>query len=196
MNRPLILALTNDGHPHGWLTWEDAVTSKVKGLIGWELGDPDTIYGGTSRMTGERSFVDVAPIISIKGKAKYRRAVPALTNETLAHRDKFICGYCSRLIRKQSDLTRDHIMPKSRGGKDVWMNVVLSCKHCNNAKDSKTPEEAGMPLIFLPYVPSREEELLLKNRNILYDQMDFISKFVKPESRILDYVKQVKEFDF
>lgn len=191
-----ILALTSDGAPHTWMTWEDAVVAKSKNLIGWELGNPDTIFGGTSRMTGERSFIDVAPIISIKGKFKYRRNVPVLTNEMLLFRDKGICGYCSRLIKDNKDITRDHIIPTSRGGLDVWTNVVLSCKKCNNHKANKTPDEADMELLYVPYVPDRNEELLTRNRRILFDQMEFIAKFVKEDSRILDYAKAIRGFEF
>jgi 5-methylcytosine-specific restriction endonuclease McrA len=82
-------------------------------------------------------------------------------------------------------LTRDHIIPVSRGGINTWMNVVTACSSCNKVKDNRTPEEAHMPLIYVPYAPNRAEYLILQNRKILGDQMEFLIKQVPKESRLL-----------
>lgn len=66
-------------------------------------------------------------------------------------RDQGICAYCPSTDAN----TVDHIHPKSRGGKSDWMNLVASCKKCNNKKDDRTPEEARMVLLRAPYVPKR-----------------------------------------
>ena len=71
-------------------------------------------------------------------------------------------------------LTRDHVKPVSRGGGNHWLNVVTACKRCNTRKGSKTPEEASMPLLAIPYVPNVAEYLVLRNRRILGDQMEFL----------------------
>jgi hypothetical protein len=81
-------------------------------------------------------------------------------------------------------LTRDHIVPFSRGGKDTWMNVVTACRSCNESKSDRTPERAGMELIYLPYVPNRAEYLILTNRRILADQMEFLAQHVPVQSRL------------
>lgn len=65
-------------------------------------------------------------------------------------RDNYQCGYC----RKPAH-TMDHILPKSRGGKDTWENTIAACIRCNGRKDNKTPQEAGMPLLFQPTVPTK-----------------------------------------
>ena len=187
----LILALTADGQPNQWMRAEDAITAKYKGLVAYEFGDAESLYfGGNSRMTGERSQIEIKSIISIKSQFKFRQRVPALTNMALAYRDKYICGYCAKKITTSANLTRDHIIPVSRNGKDVWQNVVLSCKHCNNKKDNKTPEEAGMSLIWVPYAPTRFEHLLIQNRHILADQVEYIAGFVNEKSRMLEYIKE------
>jgi 5-methylcytosine-specific restriction endonuclease McrA len=60
-------------------------------------------------------------------------------------RDDHCCQYCG--VKKHgSELTLDHIMPRSRGGKNTWENLVTACKPCNGRKDDRTPEEAGMVL--------------------------------------------------
>ena len=68
-------------------------------------------------------------------------------------RDGYRCQYCAK---KQSgdQLTVDHIVPQSRGGKDVWSNVATACRNCNNAKGNRTPEECDMKLLNPPRMPT------------------------------------------
>jgi hypothetical protein len=72
-------------------------------------------------------------------------------------RDNNQCAYCPKKGR-----TIDHIIPRSRGGANDWMNTVTACFSCNNRKDDKTPEEAGLKLRFQPWIPTKAE--LLANR--------------------------------
>ena len=75
---------------------------------------------------------------------KFRRQV---TNTFLFARDHYRCSYCNRhksALRGREFLTRDHIIPMSRGGLNVWENVVTACSACNNRKGSRLPDEAGM----------------------------------------------------
>lgn len=73
-----------------------------------------------------------------------------LTRKNLMHRDKHTCQYCGK---KGNDLTIDHVMPRSRGGKDMWENVVVACLKCNVSKGSRTPEEAQMKMRTKPHAP-------------------------------------------
>lgn len=183
MNFPQILVCDVTGMPHGWMSWENAIVSKVKGNIAYEIGNPDVLArGGISRMTGLQSEVSVSNIVALKGKYKKKDRV-VLNNSNLFRRDLSCCAYCGRTFREEK-LSRDHVIPRSRGGKDSWLNVVTSCKSCNNFKGNMTPEEADMPLIYVPYEPSHTEELILKNRNILQDQMEFLLSHVPHHSRL------------
>ena len=75
-----------------------------------------------------------------------------------------------------ASLTRDHVVPKSRGGSDAWDNVVAACKRCNHRKGNRLAHECGMELLALPYVPNIAEYLALINSGrILGDQMDFLA---------------------
>ncbi|MDC3197192.1 HNH endonuclease, partial [Gammaproteobacteria bacterium] len=65
--------------------------------------------------------------------------------------------------------------PLSRGGIDVWTNVVTSCRRCNNRKADRSPEQANMELLAIPFVPNQYEFLYLSNHNVLADQMEFLS---------------------
>lgn len=180
----LILALDSNSQPHSWLTWQVAVTLKCKGLVQYEMGDEDYIFkGGMSRLTGERSEIDIGSIIVLKSKVPYKARVPRLNNNNLFRRDLNLCAYCGGFFMEK-DLTRDHVTPVSRGGLNTWQNCVTACKKCNNKKDDNTPEEANMILRFVPYVPDRAEGLILQNRKILSDQMDFLRMFLPKHSRM------------
>lgn len=189
---PLILALDVAGQPLRWVTYEDAAYYYAKDLVAWTPTEDDyTIYGGKRRIDGETSSLKMNTIIAIKGKisAKHqqRMVVPPLTNRALFRRDMNTCAYCGQSSfhsKSKNHLTRDHIHPRSRGGKDNWKNVVAACGSCNKRKDNRTPEEAGMELLYIPYVPTRNEWLILQNRNILADQMEFLMKGVPKHSRL------------
>jgi 5-methylcytosine-specific restriction endonuclease McrA len=75
------------------------------------------------------------------------------SRRNIFERDKNTCQYCGRRKAK-SDLTLDHVIPRSRGGYDAWENLVLACMTCNVRKASRTPEEARMPLIRRPVKPT------------------------------------------
>lgn len=79
----------------------------------------------------------------------YRRD-PSCTKAGVRARDGR-CGYCTTGRAE----TVDHIIPASRGGGLTWTNTVAACKRCNNRKADRTPEEARMPLLIKPYVPTR-----------------------------------------
>ena len=64
-------------------------------------------------------------------------------------RDGFTCQYCGA----DRNLTIDHVIPQSRGGKDTWENLVACCYSCNNTKDDRTPEEWGVELLNRPRPP-------------------------------------------
>lgn len=187
MTHPLILQLDSAGEPSRWINYERAVFYFCKDLVSWTYGENETtIFGGKSRMTGAQSFLDLPSIVAIKGKVGRRPfKVPTLTNRALFRRDHNICAYCATAF-SPSDLTRDHVHPRSRGGPDEWKNVVTACGSCNRVKDDRTPEEAHMPLVYLPYAPSKAEYLILMNRTILADQMDFLLNRVGSNSRLLD----------
>lgn len=188
MSHPLILTLDPHGVPHRWVTWQHACFYYAKDLVAWAAGEHCiTIRGGINRATGRRSEIRANSIIAIKGKAlsgKELARVPPLSNRELFRRDRHVCAYCGEQL-PGAKLTRDHILPVSQGGRDTWMNVVTACRHCNQKKSGRTPEEAGMELLYAPYVPNKAEYLILSNRNILADQMDFLVRHVPEKSRLL-----------
>jgi hypothetical protein len=184
---PLILTLDMHGVPNRWVTWQHACFYYSKNQVAWAIGEHAfTVYGGVCRHTGKRSSISSNSIIAIKGKAMAMRAfgqVPPLNNRELFHRDRQICAYCGGDF-PVARLTRDHVTPFSRGGRDTWMNVVTACRSCNERKSDRAPEQAGMQLIYAPYIPNRAEYLILTNRKILADQMEFLAQHVPAQSRL------------
>lgn len=176
---PSILRLDLAGQPVAWIPWQEAVCLYVKDLVAWEAGASKFfIAGGVSRISGARSGITVNSIISVRGNVSFVTStshVPHLTNRELFRRDGNICMYCG-CIHSDGDLTRDHIIPRSQGGPDRWTNVVAACRRCNTYKGGRTPEEADMPLLAIPFAPNPAEYLALKNRRILADQMEFLKR--------------------
>jgi hypothetical protein len=181
-----VLALDAAGAPHRWISVEDAVFYKAKDLVAWEVGDEIfTFYGGTNARTGRRSILSVHSIVALSGASHAVRVfrTPQVSRELLFRRDRMMCAYCG-VVYRDSELTVDHVLPASRGGRWSWTNLVAACRGCNGRKDNRTPEEAGMPLLYVPYVPNRNEAFILANRRILADQMEWLLAGVPKHSRL------------
>lgn len=73
-----------------------------------------------------------------------------LTRQNVFKRDRFCCQYCGT----PRDLTLDHVVPRSKGGRSTWTNLVTACKRCNAIKGDRTPEKAGLKLKQTPFKPS------------------------------------------
>lgn len=99
-----------------------------------------------------RSARHAVPLPSVIRLLEYRR-IPhqarALSRKNILLRDRFTCQYCGQTF-PASELTLDHVVPRSRGGESSWENLVACCYRCNNRKGNRTPEEAGMKLIRIP----------------------------------------------
>ena len=162
-----VLQLDVSGRPQDWLTPKEAATLYASDAIAWTLGDPFLVLrGGTQRVSGLQSRIEVHSIIAVRGSIPSRawRQTPALTNSKL--------------------FTRDHIQPSSRGGIDSWMNCITACRSCNGRKGARLMSEARMELLYLPYIPSLHEDMILRGRRIVVDQMDFLLASVPSHSRL------------
>jgi len=188
-----ILALNVSGDPLRWCSYEDAAYYYAKDLVAWSIGDDYTLNGGIQRATGKRSAMKIESIIAIRGKINTKRSrIPRLTNSALFRRDLNLCAYCGQ-VYTNAKLTRDHVIPRTQNGVNRWGNVVTACSPCNKHKGGLTPEQAHMELIYVPYVPCLNEYLILMNKHILIDQMDYLIKNVKnQDSRIHEIIKTIR----
>lgn len=182
-----ILRLNLAGQPIEWLDWQAAVCLYARELVSWTLGDVvKKVRGGHSRLSGLQSVVELPSIIACGGEQLARpRTTYPLNNAALFARDGYLCLYCGRQFATP-ELTRDHIVPTSRGGADKWENVVSACRRCNQHKANALLEETRMELIALPYAPNNAEYLaLINSKRILGDQMEFLRGQFSRNSRWL-----------
>jgi len=183
-----VLTLDISGRPYAWLDPEEAVPLYAKGKVAWELGDARTAFRGGYDLHGRRSRIEIAPIIAVAGSeimASIAWAPLKLSdrdNALLFRRDRYTCGYCANQFTRR-ELTRDHIVPRSAGGRDAWTNCVTACVDCNQRKGA-LPVERFRPLVFVPYAPCRFEHFLLSGRTILADQHDYLAAKLPRHSRM------------
>ncbi|HEX5419461.1 MAG TPA: HNH endonuclease [Gammaproteobacteria bacterium] len=167
------------GMPLEWIDYRIAASLYHTGQVAYACGSPIyTIRGGCNAHSGMRSTIRINSIIATLGEMhSFERNsseyVPPLNNRTLFKRDANLCLYCGTQFRV-SELTRDHVTPLSQGGYDAWTNVVTACRRCNNHKGGRTPEQAGMQLLAVPFRPTYAEYIYLKGRRVLADQMEYL----------------------
>lgn len=163
------LILNQHYRPHEIIDWKDAVTRMFSGKIE-VLVQYDEVLAVIGRNhlssfpelrralrqvigTDADSITIKVPAVSVLRKAVgSTKSGVKFSKVNVAARDGFCCQYCGTKL-PLSKLNYDHVMPRSRGGKTVWENVVISCYPCNNRKENRTPEEASMKLLKVPVKP-------------------------------------------
>ena len=134
-----VLVLNTTFLPINICSWKRAITLVFKGKA-------DGLEGSSKLINGKY----ILPlIIKLKNYVPLPYNGVIFTRRNIFLRDNFKCQYCG----KTTNLTLDHIVPKCRGGKDTWKNVVTSCVRCNNRKGDRMPEEIEMKLLGTPYKP-------------------------------------------
>lgn len=118
----------------------------------------------------EKATVITKGVIKLKEfiNVKYNRFL--VTRKMIYERDGYKCLYCG----SSSNLSVDHVIPKSRGGEDSWTNLVTACLSCNSKKGNKTPEEAGMILKVKPTKPRSKIDLqILRSGNSVWREFSY-----------------------
>jgi HNH endonuclease len=188
-NRVEILIADSAGNPKDWATLDYASHYLASGKVLWQAGSVVKTYrGGINAASRKQSTLDIHSILGVSGPLLgdkfFARASVYTDRKIMYARDRYLCAYCGDEHHNEFKLTIDHVFPQSRGGKNIWTNCVTACKPCNHKKGDRTPEEANMPLLYVPYAPNMFEKMILKNRNILADQMDFLKARVPKTSRV------------
>jgi 5-methylcytosine-specific restriction endonuclease McrA len=175
----MVLRTDIAGMPLEWIDYREAARLYHQQQVAYTCGSLIySLYGGVNARTGLRTVVEVSSIVATIGhtgnpgncRADY---VPPLNNETLFRRDAHLCLYCGERFPAR-ELSRDHVRPFHQGGRDVWTNVVTACRRCNNLKAWRTPEQAHMQLLAVPFTPTYAEYIFLKGRRVLSDQMAYL----------------------
>ena len=180
-----ILIIDSHGQPVRWALMQRAARYYASDKVITELGDNlFGMAGGVQEATGARSEFVTSSIVMIRGRHRipFGHAHVGMTKHRLFVRDRQVCAYCANRFA-EADLTVEHIVSVSRGGRHGWTNVVTACRSCNTRKGNRRPEEANMPLMYVPYAVCRNEGFILSNRRILADQMAFLQASLPRHSR-------------
>ena len=182
-----ILRTDASGMPLEWINFREAARLQFLGMIAYVCGEPlFTLRGGINALTRRRSTIEINSIIATHGNHQMRDTyTPPLGNRTLFQRDDHLCLYCGDRFGHRA-LSRDHVTPISQGGRNHWTNVVTACTRCNNHKAGRTPEQAGMELLAIPFTPTHAEYIYLQGRNVLADQMEFLRAHFPRSSPLRD----------
>jgi len=140
-----VLLLNVTYEPLKVIDWKRAVTLLVMGKV--------EVLEEYSKEIHSVSFSIKLPAVVRLLRLVKRPKVPVrFSRQNIYLRDKHICQYCGRKFPPE-ELTYDHVIPKSRGGRTIWSNIVTCCVRCNSAKGGRTPSEARMKLIREPTQP-------------------------------------------
>lgn len=137
--RKLVLQLSNALEPMSIITARRALTLVTKGVAVVVVPTSIRVYPG----------VYLPSVIRLREYRKIPYRMQQVSKKNILLRDGNRCMYCGKK-GTGADLQLEHILPRSRGGKNTWENLVAACDRCNSRKGDKTPEEAGMPLIHRP----------------------------------------------
>lgn len=184
----LVLVTDATGAPKDWVNFEVAAAYYARDKVLWEVGKKlKKFHGGINAISGTQSQIEISSILGVSGPVfgddYFKRESIYADRGILYGRDRYMCAYCGNIFEGKS-LTIDHVQPKSKGGKNTWTNCVSACKTCNVRKGNRTPEQAKMPLLYVPYSPNAFEKMILSNRKILVDQMEFLMARVPKNSRV------------
>ncbi len=186
------------GMPLEWVDYRDAVRLYHTDQVAYECGRSlMRLHGGVSARSGQRSVIEINSIIATQGSPQIsvlrsEHYAPPLNNFALFRRDGMLCLYCG-MQHLSLELSRDHVTPISQGGKDVWTNVVTACRRCNHHKAGRTPEQAGMELLAVPFSPTYAEYIYLKGRKVLADQMEYLLAHFPRTSPMRDRLAQAPD---
>lgn len=139
------LVLTPMGTPSLLVPWETAITMVY-------LGKADVLEEYEDTVSSPSVTMRVPAVLCLRRHLSGVKKGVKFSRPNVYLRDRYTCQYCG--VRKHpDDLNFDHVVPRVRGGKTTFTNIVTSCFPCNTRKAGRTPEEAGMRLLRKPFKP-------------------------------------------
>lgn len=139
------LLLNADFRPISLISWKDAMIFMLDGTARAEAFYDEEIHSASQTWK--------LPSVLVLNKYVKSRTMVKFSRRNVYLRDNYCCQYCTKSFHGK-DLTLDHVIPKSRGGRKTFLNIVSACLDCNAKKKDRTPAEANMPLLKTPMVPS------------------------------------------
>ena len=141
-----VLLLNISYEPIKVIDWRKAITMLC-------LGKVEVIEEYTRDIRSVSFTIKLPSVVRLLNVVKRRNKPVKFSRQNIYARDKYKCQYCGTKFPPE-DLTYDHVLPRSRGGKTEWTNIVTCCVDCNRKKGGRTPREASMKLLKKPVRPS------------------------------------------
>lgn len=139
------LLLTTSYEPMATITWRKAITLLT-------LGKVEVIETYERDVRSTSIVIKLPSVVRLVRRFRRFNRTVKFSKQNVFARDHWRCQYCGK--RKAiKELTQDHVIPRSKGGRSCWGNVVTCCVDCNTKKANRTPEQAGMKLRSKPYRP-------------------------------------------
>lgn len=139
------LVLTPWMTPHKVIPWQDAIVDQYLQKI-------EVLETYAETVSSPSMTLSIPAVVRLKRHVNTHKRGVKFSRINVFTRDGFRCQYCG-VKKTMRELNYDHVVPRIRGGKTVWENIVTSCYPCNSKKDRKTPEQAGLRLLRVPFKP-------------------------------------------
>jgi 5-methylcytosine-specific restriction endonuclease McrA len=175
LDKAVVLSLNSAWQPIGWRTVKDAITSMTGGgknpaamalditlddkgdilhvvPVGWDAWYELPVRPGDLFIQTKDKVIRAPTAIINSNYSKMHLKAPRLTKEAILERDGYRCAYTGQKLPK-SRLNVDHVIPRHRGGKDTWENLVASDREVNSKKGNRLNEEIGLKLKIKPIAP-------------------------------------------
>jgi 5-methylcytosine-specific restriction endonuclease McrA len=149
---PDVLVLDMNYRPVGFKSWQDAVKNYFEGRA-------DIIKEDESgaKLHSPSFEMGMPRVIKVRNAwVKRRKTSVPFSRRNVYVRDGGECQYCGHEL-SLSEMTLDHVVPRTQGGISSWTNLVCSCVRCNKRKAGRTPSQAGMPLLHKPLEPKADD---------------------------------------
>lgn len=162
------LVLDQGYQPVGVVHWTAAIT-----MLFTDKAEVVSEYDGFVR--SQLLVIKIPAVVRLLRAFRRRKKPVKFSRVNVLGRDDYRCQYCGDR-KKMAELTYDHVVPRSRGGKTEWTNIVSCCVTCNARKANRTPEQAGMKLLKKPVQPTQTPALVLEisRRNVPDAWRDFL----------------------
>lgn len=175
MRERKVLLLSQGYMPVSVITWRRAVSlvlarKKAEVITEYSVKESSVLNPAVVRL-----LVKSPDIYSTK-KSRFQER---FSKKNVLIRDNYSCAYCTKKCTLK-EATIDHVLPRSRGGKDTYTNCVTCCKKCNSFKDNRTPEEAGMTL-------------KMKDRNVVIHGYIYVSHIPSEWNDFVSYALKTNE---
>lgn len=161
------LVLSSWMFPQRVVPWQDAITL-------WYLGKVDVLEEYDELVASPSVVVAVPAVVRLRRHVAGIRRGVKFSRANVFSRDGYACQYCG-LKKPRSELSFDHVLPRTAGGRTGWENIVTACRPCNLKKRNRTPEQAGMHLLRAPARPTSLpiEPMSFGGREIPHEWRDY-----------------------